>query len=562
MNRYKKTCLSLVFCGVATLSYAQGDAQSGGRRSDKGIPDSLYVEWYMGVNKSANENMPWKEMTTHPLAFGTFIALGKEFTPVWGWRVSLGYDCNKSRNVPQCESADAWGWQDVETFGDITMDLVDVFGRSRRWSAKMFAGAGGLYTFAFPKDKELSYIWPYSKNSRFLPAAHAGINVSYRVSERWKIGTELSHTMSGDMFNGVKGGFAYDGRTNLSVGVAYVMGKKRKKPQTTTLALCNRLDRAPYLPVIRPEHKDTRVRRIAGRTFLDFPVNETVIYPKYRKNTSKLRLMRESVERVLSGKSVAITSISLHGYASPESPYSNNTRLAKGRTAAIKEYLMSRYGFADSLFVTQYTPEDWVNLRSFIEDADRRLVKDNIWYENRELHETPVMPQSVLKYRDELLTVIDCDMEPDAKEEALKRVGGGEPYRWLYKYVYPGLRHTDYIIEYVAGQYTPQEARDLLYIHPEALSAEELYDVAMSYDEDDDEYYDAIVTAARLYPDDETANLNAATVCVRRKRLKDARHYADRAGNSEDAVYLRNVIKAMDGSAQWEMEDGKVKLKQ
>ena len=36
------------------------------------------------------------------------------------------------------------------------------------------------------------------------------------------------------------------------------------------------------LPLMMPKPESDKVRRLAGRAFLDFPVNETVIYPDYR----------------------------------------------------------------------------------------------------------------------------------------------------------------------------------------------------------------------------------------------------------------------------------------
>ena len=81
---------------------------------------------------------------------------------------------------------------------------------------------------------------------------------------------------------------------------------------------------------------------MAGRAFLDFPVNETTIYPNYRQNPDELKRIRRTIDSALFDKTIQVQRIYLHGYASPESPFSNNTRLAKGRTAALKEYMESK----------------------------------------------------------------------------------------------------------------------------------------------------------------------------------------------------------------------------
>ena len=149
-------------------------------------------------------------------------------------------------------------------------------------------------------------------------------------------------------------------------------------------------------------------------------------------------------------------------------------------------------------------------------------------------------------------------MDPDEKELLLKQVGDGKPYRWLLQHVYPGLRHTDYVIEYVVRQYPVKESRKLIYTHPEALSLKEMYEVAQSYTEGSDDWLDAFLIAARQFPDDENANLNAACACVQRKRLLDAKRFLQKAGTSEEAQYVSRVIQAMEGRKGWKMENGRI----
>ena len=131
-----------------------------------------------------------------------------------------------------------------------------------------------------------------------------------------------------------------------------------------------------------------------------------------------------------------ITRIFIEGYASPEDTYEHNTGLAKGRTRALKEYLKARYGFADSLFVTSFVPEDWGNLRRYV-------------------------AESSLPDKKSLLELIDGGMEPDRKERTL-RMRHPESYRILLKECYPGLRRTDYRIDYRIRGFDADEARELL----------------------------------------------------------------------------------------------------
>ena len=527
-----------------SLSLA-GQAQEA--RQDEPAP-FWYAQLFGGVNKSANENLPWSEMTSAPLSGGFFVAVGQEMASPWGWRTAFRFNHNRSRAVPECENDDTWGWNSLELFADATYNLVGRLGAPQRFNLKAFAGLGLGYTFAFPKHQPLSFTHKYSRNSTVQGAARIGLTANYALSRRWNLGAELSHTCFTDAFNGVSAGVPMDARTNLKVGVTYLfLPPKPIVVDPLQVPRDQRLRVIPALPFRLPLEEDEKLRHIRGRAFLDFPVNETVIYPEYRRNPAELRRIRHTIDSALFDRTIAVRSISLHGYASPESPYSNNTRLAKGRTAALKAYVQNAYQLPDSVFHTAFTPEDWQNLRNFIADGGRRKVKGDIWYEDASVLETPAMPSFVSAAREELLAVIDNDEEPDEKELSLKQVAGGKPYRWLLDHVYPGLRHTDYVIQYVVRHYPVKEARRLIYTHPEALSLSEMYRVAQSWPEGSDDWLDALLIAARQYPEDETANLNAACACVQTRRLTDAKRYLSLAGESEDAKFVRQVIDAMEG---------------
>ena len=560
----RHVCALVLWMGASVGLCAQTGADSLGRVS-AGEVDPYYLQLYAGINKSANEHLPWSEFSRHPWSGGLFVGVGKEFNPLWGWRAAFGYNHNKSRNVPFCESPETWGWDNVELFADMTFDVTDALGGllmrpAGRFNLKAFAGVGGAYTFGFPEDVPLSYTYEYAKDSIFSGAFRVGLTATYQVAGRWRVGAELSHTLFTDRFNGVKGGFPFDGRTNLKVGVTYLLAQavKRKPVVSAPVRYDHRLRVVPPLPFLMPAEEEVKVRQLVGRAFLDFPVNETTINPQYRRNPEELARICASIDSALFDKEIEVMRISLHGYASPESPYANNTRLAKGRTESLKQYISAHYALADTLFQTAFTPEDWQNLRAFIEAGNRQTVKDDIWYAQASVSETPVMPDFLLRYREELLQVIDQEIDPDEKEAQLKRVGDGVPYQWLLRHVYPGLRHTDYVIEYVVGAYPVKDGRKLIYTHPEALSLREMYQVAQSYPEGSDDWLDALLIAAKQFPDEEEANLNAACACVRVKRLTDARYYISKAGDTEEADYVGRVIRAMEGTGGWHMEAGKI----
>lgn len=273
----------------------------------------------------------------------------------------------------------------------------------------------------------------------------------------------------------------------------------------------------PELVFVQPKAEVMKSRSLSGSAYIDFPVDQTVIYPDYRRNTVELGKIQATIDSVRNDKDITITSVWLKGFASPESPYKHNTDLAIGRTAALKKHIGQLYHFADNIIQTDYEPEDWAGLRRFVE-------------------------QSNIDHRTEILAMIDSDMEPDAKEAKIKRTYPQE-YRFMLQNFYPALRHTDYRIDYNIRTFSEaDEIRRIMAEQPQKLSLNEFYLVAGKYEPGTDEFTDVFETAVRMFPNDEIANLNAANAAIRRDDFATARRYLAKAGDSTEAVYTRGAL--------------------
>lgn len=257
----------------------------------------------------------------------------------------------------------------------------------------------------------------------------------------------------------------------------------------------------PEYVYIRPK-AEQKINQIEGSAYIDFPVNRTEVYPEYRRNPQELKKILATIDAVREDSDTRILAISIKGYASPEGSYTNNIRLAKGRTATLKEYVRRQYHFPDSLFTTSYEPEDWEGLRRFVEGSH-------------------------LTHRDEILRLIDSGMEPDAKDRKIK-VNYRDDYAYLLREVYPGLRHSDYVVRYEVRAYTnPEEIKHLLRTQPQKLSLEEMYLVAQDMEPGSEEYNETFEIAVRMFPEDATANLNAANTAMRLGNLPLAEKYLE-----------------------------------
>lgn len=292
--------------------------------------------------------------------------------------------------------------------------------------------------------------------------------------------------------------------------------------------LLTQLDMAPkvFEPLfvyVQPEVETVKTRNVKGSAFIDFPVNQTVIYPEYRNNPSELKKIQQTIDVVKNDPDTKITAISIKGYASPEGSYANNTRLAKGRTEALKKYVQELYHFDPSIFTTAYEPEDWEGLERYVEASD-------------------------LADKEGILDLIAGDEEPDRKDASIKR-RYPDTYAFLLKNCYPALRHSDYTVEYIVRSYTDvEEAKRIMKTAPGKLSLQEFYTIAYTYESGTPAYNEVFETAVRMYPDDETANLNAANVAMNKRDLTAARNYLEKAGTGKEAEYARGVLAALEGN--------------
>ena len=271
----------------------------------------------------------------------------------------------------------------------------------------------------------------------------------------------------------------------------------------------------PQLAYIAPEVEVEKRRALSGEAYLDFVVNRTDINPAYRRNPDELARIHASIDTVLHDRDFHITRIALCGYASPEGTYRNNTRLAEGRTEALKAYVQTRYGFVDTMFVTRFVPENWEGLRRYVAG-------------------------STLSGRDSILALIDSDREPDAKERVI-RSRYPEDYATLLAECYPGLRRTDYRIDYTVRSFSVDEAKKVIRTRPQNLSLDEMFAVAQTYEPGSNDFKQVFDVAVRMYPDSEVANLNAACALLEQGLTEQARPYLDKAGNSPQADNARGV---------------------
>ncbi len=277
----------------------------------------------------------------------------------------------------------------------------------------------------------------------------------------------------------------------------------------------------PSVTFIAPQVEERKLREESGRAYLDFPLNETSIYPEYRNNPAELAKINHSITLVKNDTNVVISHINIHGYASPEGPYANNERLARERTRTLKEYVCSRYAFSDTLFSTRYTPEDW--------DGFIKLLTD-----------------TVMPHREELLEIATGTTAPDRKEQKIRKNYPRE-FGFMLQHWLPALRHSDYTIHYVVRPFTVEQAKEVFHTNPKNLSIEEMFRIAQTYPTGSPEYNKVFMAAVLLNPDHPVANHNAACISLVQGDTRSARLYLEKAEANPQKTLLQGILQLLEG---------------
>ena len=280
---------------------------------------------------------------------------------------------------------------------------------------------------------------------------------------------------------------------------------------------------SPDFVFARPEAEVTKSRSISGQAFVDFAQGKTNVNPEYHSNARELAKIRATIDSVRKDKDVTINRIYIKGFASPEGKYSLNEKLASGRTTAIKDYVRNLYSLSNNMFKTDFVPENWEGLRDYVENSD-------------------------LPHRKKILSLIDDEdtyKDLDAKEWKIKSTYPDD-YEEILENCYPYLRRTDYKVDYTIRSYaSAEEVEEVLKTRPSNLSLEEFYLAAQNYTPGDEDFNKTFITAARVYPDDPTANINAAMAEMQEGNLDAARRYLKKAGNSGLASYAKGLYAAL-----------------
>ena len=159
---------------------------------------------------------------------------------------------------------------------------------------------------------------------------------------------------------------------------------------------------------------------VEDRNLIQFFVGDTRVVDTLGDNRRQLDKITGLMRQIVEQQEFWVDTITLTAASSPEGAYAFNERLSQGRAAALKRYLVRRYGRSiDTMLTVRWVAEDWQGLTNRIR-TDREIGN-----------------------RDAILELIVEEKNPDRREQAIRQRFPKE-YAYIRSVIYPQLRAVNF----------------------------------------------------------------------------------------------------------------------
>lgn len=159
---------------------------------------------------------------------------------------------------------------------------------------------------------------------------------------------------------------------------------------------------------------------VEDRNYIQFFVGDTRVVDTLGDNWRQLDKITGLMRQIVEQQEFWVDTITLTAASSPEGAYAFNDRLSQGRAAALKRYLVRRYGKSiDTMLSVQWVAEDWAESTNRIR-TDREIIN-----------------------RDAILELIAAEKNPDRREQAI-RLRFPKEYAYIRSVIYPQLRAVNF----------------------------------------------------------------------------------------------------------------------
>ena len=206
---------------------------------------------------------------------------------------------------------------------------------------------------------------------------------------------------------------------------------------------------------------------------------------------------------------MGVSRLSLVGYGAPTGNYQRNEMRSNARALELKNYLLSEPRVSANSVAVTWVAEDWDSIVSIVENSDIRL-------------------------RTAALDIMRNVEVGQGREQQLQMLASGATYAEMQRKVFPKVCRMEYTATLTRSSATADVPADLA----------KLYATAQRYAVGTREHNDILDLAARLFPDNAEARIDAAGVALLRGDTAQAANYLrgldtdSRAWNNLGVLYM------------------------
>lgn len=226
---------------------------------------------------------------------------------------------------------------------------------------------------------------------------------------------------------------------------------------------------------------------------------------------------------------IAIKSIDVTGFASPEGEEDKNNSLSNDRSAAGKKVVMDLAKKSQNAIAQ--TEVYKLNGRGEDFDGFKQELKASTMNEDE---------------KNLVIRVLEMQSDPKTRETEMRNMG--KTFTYLDKSVFPKLRRAEIKTVYDLTGYSDEELKAVSQSTPDSLDVEELLFTA-TLTKDINEKLRLYNVAIKNYPNDSRAHNNAGVVYYMQNKMNEAKAAFEKSNSLQDNAISKNNLAAVAGVA-------------
>lgn len=307
----------------------------------------------------------------------------------------------------------------------------------------------------------------------------------------------------------------------------------KEKDQIDPIEIAKGTVITPYLvnkdfKVMMAGDKFNRVTEQTFKAQINYEKSKSVVRPAEMKDAD-IKAMESWLAKAQTNPKIAIKSVNIVGFASPEGEQGKNESLstdrantAKDASKGISKKAKNAKG-QEEIYSLSGSGEDWEGFKS-------ELSKSNMKEDEKQL----------------VIRVLEMYKDPVQRETEIRNMS--KTFTYLEKNILPKLRRSEIHIVYDLTGYSDEELKSISQSTIDSLDLEEILFTATLTDNLDEKM--RLYTAAeRMFPQDYRAINNAGCVLYMKGRMDEAKAKFEQANAIEQTEYSQNNLGAVAGVA-------------